>query len=218
MQVFDQWCNGEGAQHIFHVNTDQHVFNLSFYHYAPDATSFTVSAVDAQTGTELLSESVASSPVWSSRWVGFYVPGSGAGPRRVKLRFTPNDCANTVYIDEVVVTEDPYVGVSMNPTGGTEHEGVELLSMSPNPSPTVAGCRVAFFLPAASQVRVRLYDIRGREVAASPMRRFPAGVSHIDLGPASVKGGSGIASGVYLASLEVNGRVVSGGKKVTLVR
>jgi hypothetical protein len=117
-----------------------------------------------------------------------------------------------------MATEEYRIGVSASPMGDAEYGRARLLSTSPNPAAEATECRLAFFLPVASQVRVRLYDVCGREVAASPIRRFPPGVSHIDLGSIPSKHGLGTASGVYLASLEVNGRMVPGGRKITLVR
>lgn len=218
MQVFDQWCNGEGAQHIFHAGPDPECFEMGFHHYAPDPTTFRVKVVDAETGAELLSELVDSSPVWSEHVRDFDNPGYMIGPRRIKIQFLPQDCAEAVYIEEVLVAEAIATGLESDLV---EQPGISrpgLTSICPNPTLRGGELRVGFFLPEASAVRVRVYNVGGREVAASPMRQFGPGENQWEFLLPSVWRRSAVASGIYFAALEVNGRVIPGGEKITVVR
>jgi len=218
LQVFDQWCNGEGAQHIFHANTDVQTYHMGFHHYAPDPTTFRVTVIDAETSAELLSEILSSSPAWSEHETEFDNPGYGIGPRRIKLQFLPQDCAEAVYIDEVLVEELIATGLEGDPAQQSDINSQGLTSIYPNPTPLNSSLRVGFFLPESSSVRIRVYDVGGREVGSSPVHQFGRGDNQWEFRLADVRNGSPLASGIYLAALEVDGRVVSGGRKITVIR
>ncbi len=78
----------------------------------------------------------------------------------------------------------------------------------PNPfNPTTT---IRFALPKRSSVTLKLYDIRGREVATLVDDDLPPGEHKVDFNA------KGIASGMYLYRLETEGFVQS--KKLTLLK
>lgn len=90
---------------------------------------------------------------------------------------------------------------------------LDLAQNVPNPFNPVT--TVAFRLPAPVEVRLRVYDVRGREVATlldGPMD----GGKHAVVWNGTDDGGREVASGVYWYRLEAAGRVLS--RKMVLLR
>lgn len=85
---------------------------------------------------------------------------------------------------------------------------VASLSASPNPFHGRASLR--FFVPAAAEVSLRVYDLVGREVAVLEAGRLDAGAYERAFEAA------GLASGVYVARLQVGGDVEV--RRLTLLR
>jgi len=75
------------------------------------------------------------------------------------------------------------------------------------PNPFNPGTRIAFSLPSAAPVSLRVFDLQGREVAILADGFLQAGdhLAHFD--------GTGLASGIYLYRLEA-GRLTQTGKMV----
>jgi hypothetical protein len=82
-----------------------------------------------------------------------------------------------------------------------------LLQNYPNPfNPTTV---VRYQLPVASDVRLSVYDLLGREVAVLVNERKPAGLYSVDFA------GNGLASGVYIYRI-VAGNFVSTRKMILM--
>ena len=69
------------------------------------------------------------------------------------------------------------------------------------PNPTRAGARISFSLDRTEELRLRVYDIRGREIAGGAPRSFAAGPQGIDWNGLDADGRRP-AAGVYLLRLE----------------
>lgn len=82
------------------------------------------------------------------------------------------------------------------------------------PNPAVSGATFAIDLPAESPVRLTLFDISGREVAAFFEGRLPAGRHHLGWDGGGNAGP--LAAGMYFARLETPGAVQT--MKVTVAR
>jgi hypothetical protein len=72
--------------------------------------------------------------------------------------------------------------------------------VSAYPNPFNAGTRIAFALPAAADVTLKVFDVTGREVAILASGRHKAGLH------AASWDGSVLSSGVFIARLEAAGR------------
>jgi hypothetical protein len=75
--------------------------------------------------------------------------------------------------------------------------GYTLEEIYPNPFNGFA--RITFALPGAGQVRVKLFDLTGREVSLVAEGRFAAGTNHLTIDAGS------LPAGVYLVKAETNG-------------
>ena len=83
------------------------------------------------------------------------------------------------------------------------------------PTPTHAGVDLAFDVPAATQVRLRIYDARGRLVKALEDRVVPAG-RHLVYWDGTAENGYRPRPGVYFARLVLGTTEFTG--KVVLLR
>jgi hypothetical protein len=107
--------------------------------------------------------------------------------------------------------ESYLVGLSADPVAVSPgpRASWSLLASRPNPFATTAA--IDFSLPSPALVTLKVYDVAGRCVATLLDRK------HQDAGPQQVMlDGSHLASGVYLARLEVEGRVES--RRIVLLR
>ena len=110
------------------------------------------------------------------------------------------DLLRDLYLDFAPATNEP------GPLG----RPIALLGMAPNP--TRAGVDLAFDVPAATQVRLRIYDARGRLVKALADRVYPAG-RHLVYWDGTAEDGYRPRPGVYfgrlmLGTTEFTGKVV----------
>lgn len=83
------------------------------------------------------------------------------------------------------------------------------------PNPSHGRATLEFALPAASHVRLALYDARGRQVARLADRDFPAGRHRLEWNGRD-ESGAAISSGVYWAKLEAGGQALS--RRIHLLR
>jgi hypothetical protein len=81
----------------------------------------------------------------------------------------------------------------------------ELSFSGPVQNPAVGGARLAFALPAATEVRLALFDVQGRRVRELADRRFEAGEHNLDW-DGCADGGRRLGAGIYWAVLEAEGR------------
>jgi FlgD Ig-like domain len=94
------------------------------------------------------------------------------------------------------------VSIEPPPEGQDVQPGrIEFAAPSPNPSPGAVAFRIA--LPHAAHVRVLVLDIQGRLVARIDQGTLAAGRYRIDWD------GRGLAGGVYLTQLQVDGSMAA---------
>jgi choice-of-anchor B domain-containing protein len=98
---------------------------------------------------------------------------------------------------------DPIVAGEGGPTDA------EALALSTAPNPMSGTARITFTLPEASDVRLALYDVTGREVALVASGTRAAGAHAVEFEAAS------LPQGVYIARLTAAGRVAT--QRVTVV-
>jgi hypothetical protein len=211
MLVYDGWCNGLGAQHIFHSNADIQVYGVAFQYMAPVPTSFRVRVIDANWEQELLNTTVAAGPAWTRFYGEFPNCDYGFGTGRVKIQILPQECEYPVYVDEMDIREWEGIGVrSVDPTPTVSR----FASVSPNPAPRGSTLSVRFELTRASDVKVNVYDVAGRVAWEMPSREYPAGPQELIWSTQAQR----LASGVYFLEMWVGGKRLSGTKKVVLLR
>jgi hypothetical protein len=103
--------------------------------------------------------------------------------------------ANCDYILRNIFGE-PYSGAGIEDVVATR------ISLSQNsPNPFGAGTRIAFSLSSTADVKLSVFDVRGREVARLADERFEAG-RHAVTWNGTDSGGRRVASGVYWCLLE----------------
>ena len=73
------------------------------------------------------------------------------------------------------------------------------------PNPVLSAAAVQFFLPTAAQVRLAIYDVRGRRVRQVTQGGFEPGL-HSASWEARADGGAAFSQGIYFARLDVNGQ------------
>jgi hypothetical protein len=112
--------------------------------------------------------------------------------------------------ESVVVDPDNRVlkQITTSPGSGQTSSSYRLLQNYPNPFN--AGTNIEYSVASRQDVRVKVYDILGREVATLVSANQPAGkyVVHFD--------GSNVASGVYVYRLQVGNTLLT--KKMLLVK
>ena len=104
--------------------------------------------------------------------------------------------------------EDPQAGV-----GGIAADRVRLMQNSPNPFGPAT--RIAFGLPRAAQVRMSIYDVRGREIARLADEKLDAGEHELKWDGRD-SGGRRVASGIYYYRLVADTEVLT--RKMVLLR
>ncbi len=78
----------------------------------------------------------------------------------------------------------------------------------PSPNPAPGQVRFALALPATARVRFTIHDLQGRRVWERPSEERPAGRFELTWSGATSRGTTAPA-GLYFASIEVNGRVMT---------
>ncbi len=107
---------------------------------------------------------------------------------------------------------------SFDPGGGTAADFPDYAFKVGNvwPNPSQGESRFAFELPAATNVSMDIFDVRGRRVRSLGGSEFGEGNGHLIWDGRDARG-TDLPTGVYLARFNVGGRRVPGGS-VTLVR
>jgi hypothetical protein len=117
-----------------------------------------------------------------------------AGP--LTAQFPAGDADANVDADEYYLYDIGGTSVPETPSSSPAF-GARLLGNSPNPfNPTTV---ISFELDASALVRLRVFDVRGREIGVLIEREMATGLHEV---PFFARG---LASGVYLYSLEVAG-------------
>jgi hypothetical protein len=128
---------------------------------------------------------------WSQRTIDF----TATGPTTT-VRFSSMDAGAWGPALDSAKVELVSTGVS----GGTG-----TLSFAPvSPDPVRGGGRMVFTLAEAGHVRLAVHDIQGRQVALLADGDMAAGPRVVDFSPRDW----GARAGIYLASLQVNGRTI----------
>jgi choice-of-anchor C domain-containing protein len=128
---------------------------------------------------------------WSQRTIDF----TATGPTTT-VRFSSMDASAWGPALDSAKVELVSAGVS---------DGAGKLSFAPvSPDPVRGGGRMVFTLAEAGHVRLAVHDIQGRQVALLADGNMPAGPRVVDFSPRDW----GARPGIYLASLQVNGRTI----------
>ncbi|MFU8805426.1 MAG: FlgD immunoglobulin-like domain containing protein, partial [Bradymonadaceae bacterium] len=212
MQVFDVWCNGQGAQHVFHASEGTYSdFMFDFRHYAPEPTTFRVNVINMTDAAVLLDRIVSATPnpTWGRFSDVFANPAAGHGTARVKIQIIPEECQYPVFIDEMYVAEPIVVVVEseMPELGGLQ------LSISPNPfNPSTS---ISYVLTEQCNVKVSVYDPKGRLVIDLYQGMTPAGAHEI-VWTGRDRLGNRVSSGSFF--VHVSSEKGSNSKKITLLK
>ncbi len=211
MMVRDEWCNGQGAQHIFHTFGSVGEYFLGFRYMAPDATTFCIKVIDAGSGTELFRRELTTSSAWQEFDTVVPNPAYYFGTGRIAIQIIPLDCGSSLYVDRMNITEWEDVGVesAQSPPGHPRFGGI-----TPNPVPRNASARIRFELPRSSNVAITFYNTAGREVARIPAAGYSAGFHELAWDP--IRGR--VAPGVYFMKFSVDEKPRRGAEKVTILR
>lgn len=186
---------------------------ISYWRWFVDATTqddvFLVEISDdgGATWHNLETVSATASP-WTH--AAFSLPGAGVNlTAQMRLRFIASDTGGgslvEALIDDVmvIVTRD-----GLTPVGDAPAPTVALDAL---PNPFNPRTTLAFTLPFEGAATLRILDARGREVARPLDARRPAGAGEV------AWDASGLASGIYIARLELGGETLLT-RKITLVR
>lgn len=141
-------------------------------------------------------------------------------PQQVGIFDTADQVQRLDVQDGLIFATDGQAGIwilEMDPPLGIEDDvlpsRVVLHPCKPNPFNPQTMLR--FDLPASGPVHLRIFDLRGRQVATLIDEEVPAG-RHEVIWNGRDASGRGVPSGVYLSRLEAGGRVVHG--RMSLVR
>jgi hypothetical protein len=185
---------------------------ISYWRYYVLATSyddeFTVDISDDGGLSWINLETVASSEGWTR--AAFELDGSTVAlTGQMQLRFIAEDTGGGSLV-EALVDDVVIVKSGGNPLGsGDTPPAVATLGAHPNPfNPQTT---LSYALPRAGLAELRVFDARGREVARPLAERRPAGPGAVNWNA------EGLASGVYLVQLSLDGEVQRA-TKLTLVR
>ena len=147
-----------------------------------------------------------------------FVPGSATvcvdcaeldpGAYEWNLVITSNDYLNP----EIVVP----VYVYYEPTGIEDTEPARLALRGNYPNPFGPGTTIAYELPAAARVDLRIYDVAGRLVRTLVDGSTVGAGRHAVPWDGRNDDGEQLASGVYLYRLEVGGEIMT--KRMVLMR
>jgi flagellar hook assembly protein FlgD len=108
-----------------------------------------------------------------------------------------------------VPTRDRLVGVDGLPSA------LDVRLNAPVPNPFNPRTTISFELAAAAEVRLQIYDLRGRHVRQLAAGSFTAGRHEIEWNGVS-DGGQQVASGVYFVSLQSDSGIQT--QKMTLYK
>jgi hypothetical protein len=139
---------------------------------------------------------------WTDDWTQVEFDLSGyTGPARIRFNFGGGeDFENEEgwYVDDVVVTDD-YAGTKVETTD-LERVPMEFGLLAPRPNPVSSDVRIGFDVPHTAAIKVRVFDIQGREVETlvdavlEPGRYWR-----------SWSTGEGVAPGVYFIRMHAAG-------------
>ncbi|MBC7447725.1 MAG: T9SS type A sorting domain-containing protein, partial [Hymenobacteraceae bacterium] len=156
--------------------------------------SATRSATQLQTGATTGVPFVPTASEWRTDSL-LITTGSLAAGSHVMVRFRMlSDRGNAIYLDNLRLGP---------PTLGLAAEAATGVSLTPNPLTPETGLQ--FSLTRPSRVALRVSDLLGRAVLTEAPRLLAAGTHHLPLA-ARLRGA---AAGVYIVSLELDGRVLS---------
>jgi len=129
-----------------------------------------------------------------------------AGTTGPKLRRATTTVTNPP-IQDLPVTVATYGGLAFSPSAiveaVTDERPIEFALGRPTPSPSAGPTRCEFALPRAAHVRLRAFDVRGREVATVVEGDYPAGRHAATWNRATSAGPA--SAGVYFLRLETQG-------------
>ena len=211
MLVYDEWCNGQGAQHVFHSSGYEDEYMINFQYMAPSVTTFRVKVIDANWGTELINEDVVAGPSWYEYFETFPNLDYQFGTGRIKIQILPLECDYPVYIDVMTVAGLEHGIVE---SGESFPRSVGFGGVIPNPVPRGATAQIRFDLPRSSNVEISVYNLAGRLVTRIPLAHFSAGTHELPWNPHQQR----VAPGIYFMKFSVNGKPLPGSKKVAVLR
>jgi Secretion system C-terminal sorting domain/Right handed beta helix region len=112
------------------------------------------------------------------------------------------------WLNSITISPDP----NAPPVAAPPNEEVgEEFSFSTSPNPSVSRMLLSVNLPSRSDLRVRVYDILGRQVRALDIDSVPRGIYRTNID------GSQLASGAYFVEVAADGRQI-GIQKVVVVK
>jgi aminopeptidase N len=118
--------------------------------------------------------------------------------------------ANTEYILR------EFFGEPYNPSSGAGEIAADRVRLMQNaPNPFIGATRIAFSLPQADNVRLSVYDVRGREIKTLADGRLDAGPYSLSWDGTDA-GGRSVASGIYYYRLVTGADVMA--RKMVLLR
>ncbi|MEM8602017.1 MAG: M14 family zinc carboxypeptidase, partial [Bacteroidota bacterium] len=128
------------------------------------------------------------------------------GVSRVRLSFVRTSRFGTGdgwFVDDIAVVE-LIDGAQVSTDAGPDAAALSL--GAPYPNPTAEGLTVPFTLPAATDVRVEVFDLLGRRVAVLADEARTAG-THAIAWSGQAEGGAKLGAGTYLVRLAADGQV-----------
>jgi choice-of-anchor B domain-containing protein len=169
----------------------------------PGTDVFTVQISDDDGGSWVTLETLsADATPWTRRV--FRVLDYVTPSAQVRVRFVADD-SDPGSLVEAVIDDIEYWGASataVDPPADAPVTGTIRLEAYPNPfNPTT---QLRFELRRAARVRLDIHDLRGRRILQLIDRELEAGV-HVERWDGHDAGGHPVASGVYVATLQVGG-------------
>ena len=209
--------NPWGALSVHYGNWDSQYIDPSLYSsvqfqiYADTASSFNVQLQDDQ---NITLPSIKYGSVQAQMWTTVTVPLSSLDPSnqdfsRINLVETSGK-AKTYYVDNIklIAKQAPSNNIATDVNGAQVPTTIALEQNYPNPfNPSTT---IAFSLPNASHVTLKIYDILGQEVASLLDGYVTPGLHEINWNA------SNLASGVYFYRLQTNSVSIS--KKMILMK
>jgi hypothetical protein len=186
---------------------------ISYWRWYVDATTFDDDFfvdISDDGGTSWTSLEVVSET--ESPWVQarFELPLADiAMTDQMLLRFIAEDTGGGSLVEALI--DDVLIVFTGGGVANTNETPAPALTLAAHPNPFNPRTEVHYTLPSDGQAVLRIFDARGREVA----RPLDA-VAHAGAGRVAWDA-KGLASGIYLAELSLDGEVLTSGK-LTLVR
>ncbi|MFQ6616537.1 MAG: family 10 glycosylhydrolase [Fidelibacterota bacterium] len=206
--VLQVYLYGDGSYNKFRFCVDDHAPTEYVASYHEVSEWVTIDWV----GWRLVEWDLASDPVGT--WIGNGILEGSLRIDSFQLTYVPGAAATgTLYFDDLrIVRKTPPLSVAFG--GPTVPREFRLLQNYPNPfnSRTV----IPFELPVRNRVKVVVYDIRGRQVAALLDRELPAGVHAVTWDGETETGGQA-SSGLYIYRVS-RGEGVSRARTMVLIK